>query len=258
MGFRKDRSNRDRARAGRVERAGSRGFSLLEVMVAIAILGLGLTAILSAQAGAFSAAQQARSLSVATGLARCKMLEVEEKLLRDGFPELDEQDSGPCCDGDDSELMRCTWRIDKPELPAAKLGDLDLNTDLNLSGSPGGGAPGIGALAGLGGPSGSLSSAVGSDAKAGDVAQGIAGTLADSGGMEGLIGMAMSLIYPDLKRFFEAGTRKITVNVHWADGSIDRTLEIMQWYTRPAPPTALPLPTGTGTGGGPPPPAGGR
>ena len=223
------------------------GFSLLEVMVSIAILGLGLTAILSAQAGTFSAAQQARSLSVATGLARCKMLEVEEKLTRDGFPELDEQDSGPCCDDDDGQAMRCTWHIDKPEMPEPKLGELDLDTDLNLSGSPGAGpGAGVGALASLGGPTGSLASAVGGDAKAGDVAQGIAGSIAESGGVDGLIGMAMGLIYPDLKRFFEAGTRRVTVAVHWSDGSIDRTLEVMQWFPR-ADPVGAALPAGSST-----------
>lgn len=84
----------------------SAGFSLLEVMVSIAILGLGLAAILSAQAGSFAAATQARSLSVATGLARCKMLELEQKLIKDGFPDIDQDDSGPCCDGDDREAMR--------------------------------------------------------------------------------------------------------------------------------------------------------
>lgn len=212
------------------------GFSLLEVMVAIAILGLGLTAILSAQAGAFSAAQHARSLSLATGLARCKMLEIEEKLARDGFAELDEQDSGPCCEGDEGEAMRCTWRIEKPELPEPKLGELDLDGDLDLGGSPGGsGSPGIGALAGFSGPNGSLAGAVGSDAKVGDVAQGIAGSIAESGGIDGLIGMAMSFIYPDLKPMFESGARRVTVTVHWADGKIDRTLEVMQWVTSPAP-----------------------
>src|SRR5262249_13241426 len=68
----------------------ARGFTLLEVMVAVAILGLGLTAILSAQAGAFASAAHARHVSVATGLARCKMSEVEEHLAGpEGYPELD-------------------------------------------------------------------------------------------------------------------------------------------------------------------------
>ena len=48
----------------------ARGFTLLEVMVAVAILGLGLTAILSAQTGVFASSAHARNLSVATGLAR--------------------------------------------------------------------------------------------------------------------------------------------------------------------------------------------
>ena len=55
-----------------------RGFTLLEVMVAVAILGLGLTAILSAQFSAVSATAHAKILSISTGLARCKMTELED------------------------------------------------------------------------------------------------------------------------------------------------------------------------------------
>jgi len=239
-------------RRHRHQRPSKAGFSLLEVMVAVAILGLGLTAILSAQAGAFSAATHARSLSLATGLARCKMMEVEEKLVKDGFPELDENDSGPCCDDDDREAMRCTWRIERPELPEPKLGELDLGADLNLSGDPGG-APGAGAgaLAALAGGVGAPP--LGSDAKVGDIAQGFAGSIAETGGVDGLAGMAMSMVYPDLKKYFEAGTRRLTVTVHWADGSQDRTLEVMQWYTKAVAPAANPTATATSTSTTPPP-----
>ena len=62
-----------------------RAFTLLEVLVAVSILGLGLTAILSAQAGAFSSSAHSRNISVAVGLLRCKMSEVEEHLLKDGI-----------------------------------------------------------------------------------------------------------------------------------------------------------------------------
>jgi general secretion pathway protein I len=243
----------------RRHRRSIRGLSLLEVMVAIAILGLGLTAILSAQAGAFSSATHARSLSVATGLARCKMLEVEEKLKRDGFPEMDENDSGPCCDDDDSAAMRCTWRVEKPEMPEAKLGELDLDTDLNLGGTPGSGsgAASMGALASLVDPSGGMSSSLPASGSAGDMAQGIAGMVSESGGIEGIVGMMMGLVYPDLKAMFESGARRITVTVHWADGSTDRTLEIVQWYTSPAPVLAAAASvagSATSTGAPPPPP----
>lgn len=233
----------------RKRRRSQTGFSLLEVMVAIAILGLGLTAILSAQAGAFSAAKHARSLSLATGLARCKMLEVEEKLTKDGFPELDENDSGPCCDDDDREAMRCTWKVEKPELPEPKLGELDLNSDLNLSGGDSNGAPGgLGALASLAGGQGALPAG----GNISDMAQGLAGSIGESGGVDGLAGTAMNMVYPDLKKYFEAGTRRLTVTVHWADGDQDRTLEIMQWYTKAVAPAATPSATTTSTSTDPP------
>lgn len=220
----------------------SGGFSLLEVMVAIAILGLALTAILAAQAGVFSASQRARSLSVATGLARCKMTEIEDKLQKDGFPELDEDDSGPCCDDDDNEKMRCTWRIEKPELPEAKLGELDLDTDLNLGGlnlgsfapSVPGGAPGGAPIAPGGGT--------------GDLAASLAGLVTESGGTDALAGMALSMVYPDLKTLFESSSRRVTVTVHWADGELDRTLDVMQWVTKAA---TAPAASGTSSGGSP-------
>lgn len=248
-----------------MRRARSRnaGFSLLEVMVSIAILGLGLTAILSAQAGSFAAATQARSMSVATGLARCKMLELEQKLVRDGFPDMDQDDSGPCCDGDDREVMRCTWRIEKPQLPEPALGQLDLNAGLNF-GSPGSGAgsnasgtggpaAAMGALAGLAGGGGPMSG-MPSDAKIGDVASGVTGAIASTGGVDAIAGIAMNMVYPTLKKYFEAGTRRLVVTVHWADGKVDRTLEIMQWYTKATAPAATPSASGTTTSTGGPPP----
>ena len=51
-------------------RKGSAAFTLLEVMVAVAILGLGLTVILTAQTGLFSSTKRAGQLSQAVGLAR--------------------------------------------------------------------------------------------------------------------------------------------------------------------------------------------
>ena len=44
---------------------GARAFTLLEVMVAVAILGLGLTVILTAQTGLFSSSKRAAQLSEA-------------------------------------------------------------------------------------------------------------------------------------------------------------------------------------------------
>lgn len=229
--------------------ASRRGFTLLEVMVSVAILGLGLTAILSAQAGSFAAASHARNLSVATGLLRCKMTEVEEELGRLGFQELDQTESGICCEGDDTPNMKCTWKIEKPVLPEGKFGDLKLDTALN-----GGPAGGLGSLL-SGGPaaSGALPS-LGPDAKLGDVAGALGGLMsgaapggsptpgaagtpdlgsAAAGGIGGIASMVMGLVYPSLKILFEASTRRVTVTLNWREGKKDYAMEIQQWITNP-------------------------
>ncbi|MFO0661035.1 MAG: hypothetical protein U0165_14560 [Polyangiaceae bacterium] len=69
-------------------------------MIAIAILGLSLTVILSAQVGLHSTGARTQTISVAMGLSRCKMSEVEEQLLKLGYPELDTMEEGPCCADD--------------------------------------------------------------------------------------------------------------------------------------------------------------
>ncbi|MFT3775370.1 MAG: prepilin-type N-terminal cleavage/methylation domain-containing protein [Minicystis sp.] len=245
-----------------------RGFTLLEVLVAVAILGLGLTAILSAQAGAFSSAAYARNISVATGLLRCKMSEVEEHLYKDGFQEADESGSGPCCEGDDNPNFRCNWRVDRPTFPEARFGDLNLDSALNFGSSGGSGGPagGLGALGLLSGaaPGGSpLAGASGlgdvaktlADANAqaisgvapptGDQGSSSSGAPATPGapgaapgdpgaaGMGGLASLAMSFVYPSLKLVFEASTRRITATVIFREGSKERTVDVVEWFTMP-------------------------
>jgi general secretion pathway protein I len=152
-----------------------RGFTLLEVLVAVAILGLGLTAILSAQAGAFSSAAHARNIGIATGLLRCKMSEVEEHLYREGFQDTDETGAGPCCEtNEDPPNVKCTWRVDRPQFPEAKFGDLNLSAGLNF-GQSGGGPGALGALGMLAGASGGPSP-LGSASSMSDIAR----TLADA------------------------------------------------------------------------------
>lgn len=225
-----------------------RGFTLLEVMVATAILGMGLTAILSAQAGAFATAAHARNMSVATTLARCKMGEIEEHLYVDGVQELEEIESGPCCEGDETPNVKCSWKIEKPQFPEAKLGELDLDTSLNLSTPSGGTSPGPGGAAGGLGPLGSMLGMSGGDSSGalppigGDSAGGglgdIAGAMGAAGGMDALGGMMQvvgTLVYPQLKTIYETNARRITLTVTWTQGSKEFSFDVVQWYVNPQP-----------------------
>ena len=197
-----------------------RGFTLLEVMVAVSILGLGLTAILSAQFGAMNGIAHARGMSGAVGYARCKMTEIEGRLQRDGFAELDEHDSGPCC-GEDSPDYPCDWRIEKPSFPDGTSAKLDLDTSKlgsigKLAGGAQSGAPG--GATGLGG----ITEALGPDAA----------ELA-SGGIGGIASAVMGMVYPSLKRVFEASSRRITVVIHWDERGRDHHFDVVQWVTHP-------------------------
>ncbi|MBM4374804.1 MAG: prepilin-type N-terminal cleavage/methylation domain-containing protein [Deltaproteobacteria bacterium] len=203
-------------------RSSHRGFTLLEVMVAVAILGLGLTAILSAQFGALNGVSYARGMSGAVGYARCKMSEVEEHLRQDGFAELEESDSGPCC-GDGSPGYTCEWRIEKPSFPDGTSAKLDLDTSSlgslgKLAPGSSGDAPAVDPSAGLSG----ITQALGPDA----------GSLA-AGGVSGIASMVMGMVYPTLKRQFEASSRRITVVIRWSDRGRERSFDVVQWVTAP-------------------------
>ncbi len=63
----------------------TRGFTLLEVMVAISILALSLVAIGGINANSFESSNYAKHLTVATLLARSKMIDIEEDLRKNGF-----------------------------------------------------------------------------------------------------------------------------------------------------------------------------
>lgn len=230
--------SRLRTAGNRGRTASRRGFTLLEVMVAVAILGLGLTTIFAAQAGAFASAGHARHVSLSTGLARCRMSELEQQLKKDGFQELDVVDeSGPCCDGARDPKFSCTWRIEKLELPEEQFGQLDLNAGLDLGSASGSGAPGgldpleLAASA----PSGAMGlmslmskSQAGSQSDISEVAATMAGDDAD-GAMGGIAEFVMGMVYPDLRTAFVEGSRRVTVTISWKEGSKEHGYDISQW-----------------------------
>jgi general secretion pathway protein I len=86
--------------ARRVSAAPSRGrgFTLLEVMVALALLAAALMAIADLCGNALRNHAYARDLSAATLLARGKMAELTQKYEDQGFKDIDEEEDGDFAD----------------------------------------------------------------------------------------------------------------------------------------------------------------
>ncbi len=212
--------------------ARARGFSLLEVMVAVSILGLALTVILSAQGGLAASNKMAANMGMSTTLARCKMTELEEKLVKFGYQEIDQIDAQvQCCEGVETPSFTCDTRVEKVMLPNPPDNSLG---DGGFMASPAG--SGLAGLAGLPGanPAGS-SAALNLDVDAGlsGIAGQIQGPLAAAGGANGLLNMVMGIVYPSLKPMMENSIRRLTVTVKWKEGSSPKEFAIVQYVTNP-------------------------
>lgn len=101
-----------------------RAFSLLEVMVAMAILTLGLVSLLQVQARSAEMAIAAREMTVATMLARGKLYDCQTDLLKKGFGIGDYNENG---NFDDEGYPTFFWECHayKPEMPTGEgVGDM--------------------------------------------------------------------------------------------------------------------------------------
>jgi len=83
------------------------GFSLLEVVIALAILAMSLTVLLDAQGQSIDYANRTKRLSIASLLARSKMIDMEVKLREDGLSLGVEEFDG---DFKDEEIKGYTWK----------------------------------------------------------------------------------------------------------------------------------------------------
>ncbi|MEM7138084.1 MAG: type II secretion system protein [Myxococcota bacterium] len=194
-----------------------RGFTLLEVVVAVAILGLALTAIFSSEVGASNVAQRAKRQNVATTLARCKMGEIEELISIEGFPLVEKEDSDNCCEHAPIDGYECSWLIERvilPEFGADEGFDDDETTPearnrerLNES----------------------YENIVAEGGTPESVVAGEAGNLAM---------LALQLGYPLLKPFFEEQVRRATVSIRWKEGSNERGFDVVQFLVADQPPRA--------------------
>ena len=192
------------------------GFTLLEVMIAIAILGLSLTAIFSSEVGAANVAARARRQNVASTLARCKMGEIEEIIAIEGLPALEKKDTDACCEHAPVEGFECEWIVERIILPEFGAGDEDSEDEDGEQDNN---------------PREILDEAVDEVTDEGTTEQALAG---QSGNLAML---ALQIGFPILKPFLEEQVRRATVSVRWTEGSKQRGFDVTQYLVsdQPAP-----------------------
>jgi general secretion pathway protein I len=192
-----------------------RGFTLLEVMIAVAILGLSLTAIFSSEVGAANVAARARRQNVAATLARCKMGEIEEIIAIEGLPALEKKDTDSCCEHAPVEGFECEWLVERIILP-----ELGAQDDEDEDEDPRDSSNRLLAEA-----------AEEVDSQGGTPQEVIAGQAGN------LATLALQIGFPILKPFLEEQVRRATVTVRWKEGPKERGFDVTQYLVsdQPAP-----------------------
>lgn len=209
------------------------GFTLLEVMISLAILAMGLTLLLRGTAVNVAATQRAVMMTVATDLARAKMYDLEEELLQQideggTFAEIGDSETG---DFDDEGWPQITWesqilKIEMPNLSALGQGTAQGEDD------------------GEGGDdSNALVEELGSRAE-----------LLGEGGLAGLAGNIGGVQAEILSRIFEESVRKIRLTVRYKVAGSDEEFTVDCYLTDPASiQRVVSLPPGLDEGEEPPP-----
>lgn len=184
---------------------GRRGFTLIEVAISLAILGLALGVFMDGTIGSLSTTSDVRHLTRASLLAPAVMAEIEHKLAKDGFPAFDETKG---CEFEIQGLNEfgCEYSVKKVDLP---IGDMLMKL---FTGGGGGALAGAGALLGDGGVAG-LAAAAGGGAS--NPAAAVRGAL---GAAPGLAANALGLYQQQIETLFEEALREVRLTLSWKVG----------------------------------------
>lgn len=190
-----------------------RGFTLLEMMIAMAILAGALTWLVEGMTNNIRAENHAKMITTATFLARGKMIDFEDELYDKGFGEFDQEQTGTF---EDKGFQRFAWKVivDKVELPNAE----QMQTVLTKAQQAKQEAQGEATdqpqtpLSMLGaGQNGQNGSSGGNPLSAG----------------AGMLGSQFGLI----KGVLEQGIRRATVEVSWTEGKRPEKVSVVAYYT---------------------------
>jgi len=220
-----------------------RGFTLIEVMFALALLGLALVVLIKSSSSSIFNAEQAHMLGVATDLGRGEMYEIEEMLLKDGFSDTDQsQDDFKGFDDQGWPQIKYSYKVEAVEMPSFD----QLQALATGHGSAAAAAAGSGSNLGSALGSGfSLGSAV--DPLSTFQNSALGGMMSMMGGMSGgsaaasasgvagsQAGALIQSQYTMFQQILKVSVRKVTLKLKWQVLGYDRDLTFVAFYTDPS------------------------
>lgn len=190
----------------------NRGFTLLETVVALAILAMALMAIFDMNSGAIANHVYTKHLTVASLLARSKMTDLEQKLYDEGFSADDDEESG---DFSDEGWPSFKWKakIIAPKTDGVSPDQL-IGAIFNLPIGEGGDLGGLSSLFGGGDSSG------GKDSKGGGPVPTAAG------GMGGMAAMAQPMFRQMIDQLTQS-VREVHLTVTWKEGKQVESMDVV-------------------------------
>jgi general secretion pathway protein I len=188
----------------------SRGFTLLETVIALAILALALMAIFDLNSGAVANHVYTKHLTVASLLARSKMTDLEQKLYDDGFSNDDDEESG---DFSEEGWPNFKWRakIIAPKTDGVSPDQL-IGAIFNLPIGEGGDLGGLAEM--FGGAAG------GKDGQSG-------GPVPAGGGMAGMAAGMMQPMFTQMIDQLTKSVREVHLTVTWKQGKVVESMDVV-------------------------------
>ncbi|MEE2779544.1 MAG: type II secretion system protein [Myxococcota bacterium] len=215
-----------------------RGFTLLEVMVALAILGFLMAAISSTQGSSLLQGARVFNLSTATQLMDSVILDLEEEYRLDGFPENSLE--GRDCDLPKGfERFECEYDLLAMNVDADNINSMGEMATNNVTASPlmsalcSGGPGGAGLVED---PAMAMANLAGETAAMGALQALMDPQFAQLCGLN-LSKMCMNIpllasFIPTIIEQAARSTRKLVVRIHWDErGKAEKTLEIETFIT---------------------------
>ena len=201
--------HQSRSRAARHVRQS--GFTLLEVMISVAILALGLMWLMDATARAIAAANHAKTISTATFLARARLVELEDELHEKGFTDdaFATETTGDCDKEGVFKRFKCTVSLEKVEMPSTEQVQSAMGKAMTDRQTLAGGAM--------------------SDPAAAQQSGGMGGGASMMSMGAGLLSSQFGLI----KDVLEQGIRKAHVTVTWEEFKKQKSVEVTEYLTDP-------------------------